>query len=218
MSMSVSAGATPVSFTKKGAATRARIIDAASELIFDRGVARTAVEEVQKKANVSPSQLYHYFGDKESLVRAVIARQTDYTINAQQPELGNLDSMAALRAWRDRVVQIQRDAHCEGGCALGSLASELSKNNESSRMDLVDGFERWEAELRRGLRSMKDSGQLRADAEPDQLAVALLSALEGGSLLTETRRSIEPVQIAVDAMLNYIETFVQSSPVVSAGA
>jgi hypothetical protein len=56
---------------------------------------------------------------------------------------------------------------------------------------------------------MKDTGQFRDDADPDRFAVALLSALEGGTLLTETRRSTEPVEIALDAMLDYIGSFLR---------
>jgi TetR/AcrR family transcriptional repressor of nem operon len=44
-------------------ATRARILDAAAELMFVRRVSRTSVEDIQRRADVSPSQLYQYFGD-----------------------------------------------------------------------------------------------------------------------------------------------------------
>ena len=47
--------------TRKGEATKARIVNAASDLIIEFGVAGTSVEDVQKKAGVSASQLYHYF-------------------------------------------------------------------------------------------------------------------------------------------------------------
>ncbi len=50
--------------TRKGAAKRARIVDAAAELIFQQGVARTTIEEVRDGAHVSSSQLYHYFDDQ----------------------------------------------------------------------------------------------------------------------------------------------------------
>ena len=62
-------------FTAKGMATRTRIISAAADLVFAHGVARTAIEDVQQLAGVSPSQMYHYFTDKNDLVRAVIARR-----------------------------------------------------------------------------------------------------------------------------------------------
>src|SRR5581483_289960 len=70
--------------TRKGEATRARIVDAAAALIFQQGVAGTTVEEVRDGAHVSSSQLYHYFEDKPALVRAVIERQVDRAIGMQE--------------------------------------------------------------------------------------------------------------------------------------
>jgi len=55
--------------THKGQRTRQRIIGAAAELIFERGVAQTTIEDVRAAADVSSSQLYHYFDDKPALVR-----------------------------------------------------------------------------------------------------------------------------------------------------
>jgi Transcriptional regulator len=47
-------------------------VAAAAELIFERGVAETTLEDIRAAAGVSSSQMYHYFADKEALVRAVI--------------------------------------------------------------------------------------------------------------------------------------------------
>ena len=58
--------------TSKGVATRERIVAAAAELMFVRGVAGTTLEQVREAAQVSSSQIYHYFADKDALVHAVV--------------------------------------------------------------------------------------------------------------------------------------------------
>ena len=190
--------------TRKGRATRSRIVAAASELMFLRGVAGTSTDDVQQAAGVSTSQIYHYFRDKTALVRAVIAYQTEQILDAQQPLLGRLDSMEALRAWRDLLVDLQRQRHCEGGCPIGSMAGELSETCPEMRPDLVEGFGRWEAGIRDGLRAMHDRGELTAEADPDELALATLAALQGGLLLTQVRRETAPLEAALDTVLNHI--------------
>jgi len=45
-------------FTRKGLATRARIVSAAARLMFERGVANTSVEEVRNAARVGGSQIW----------------------------------------------------------------------------------------------------------------------------------------------------------------
>ncbi len=193
--------------TAKGRATRARIVEAAAELVFAHGVARTGVDDVRHRAGVSASQLYHYFIDKDDLVRAVIAHQTEGVLEAQRPLLDNLDSFDALEQWRDLLVDMQEQRDCAGGCPIGSIAAELADDDPEAREDLAAGFERWEAPIRDGLARMRDRGELRADTDTDGLALALLTALQGGLLLTQTRRSTEPLRTGLDAMLAHIATF-----------
>ena len=201
--------AAPRKLTAKGRATRARIVAAAAELVFAHGVARTGIDDVRRQAGVSASQLYHYFTDKDDLVRAVIAHQTDGILDAQQPLLDHLDSIEALERWRDLLVDLQEQRHCQGGCPIGSIAAELADDDPLARADLAAGFERWEAPIRAGLARMRERGDLRADTDTDALALALLAALQGGLVLTQTRRSTEPLRAALDAMIAHVRA---SSP------
>ncbi|WP_369199327.1 TetR/AcrR family transcriptional regulator [Streptomyces sp. PU-14G] len=196
----------PARLTRKGQATRARIVDAAARLMTETSVAGTRTDDVRAAAGVSASQIYHYFEDKPALVRAVIGHATDLVLEAQQPVLGRLESMAALRAWRDHVVELQRAHDCEGGCPLGSLAGELAETGGSARAQLAAGFARWEMALRTGLTTMHERGELRPGADPKELALALLSALQGGILLSQLRRDTAPMRAALDTVLDRIES------------
>jgi TetR/AcrR family transcriptional regulator, transcriptional repressor for nem operon len=190
--------------TRKGLATRARIVEAAAELMFRHGVAGTSTEDVLAAAQVSNSQLYHYFSDKNALVRAVIEHQADQIIDGQRPLLDDLDSIAAFKQWRDMLVGLQRQRHCEGGCPLGSLSSELAEINEPARAALAVGFDRWEAPIRDGLRRMRDRGELQDDTDVDRLALGTLAALQGGLLLTQAKRDVGPLEAALDLAISQI--------------
>ena len=85
----------PHRLTPKGRATRDRIVATAAQLMYDHSVAGTSLGDVQKAAGVGPSQMYHYFEDRQSLIRAVIAYRAQGLL---QPNRGGLDSMEALRA------------------------------------------------------------------------------------------------------------------------
>ena len=193
-------------FTAKGLATRARIISAAAELVFEHGVARTGIDDVQRRAGVSASQMYHYFTDKNDLIRAVIAHQTDGVLAAQRPVLDELDSFAALQRWRDLLVDLQEQRHCVGGCPIGSIAAEIADDDPRARADLAAGFERWEAPIRDGLSRMRARGDLRPDTDTDTLALALLTALQGGLLLTQTRRNTQALRAALDSVLSLVRS------------
>lgn len=193
--------------TKKGQETRSRIIVAAAELMYEQGVARTTIEDVQNKAKISASQMYHYFKEKKELVQEVISYQTLRVIGTHKRYLSNLDSFEALYAWRDFIVNIQIKRNCEGGCPLGSLASELVEINSDAQQEIMSSFFEWEDSIKKGLRYMLNQGELNSDADPDKLALALLAALQGGLLLTQVRRDPTPIIIALDTMIEHIHSF-----------
>jgi TetR/AcrR family transcriptional repressor of nem operon len=190
--------------TAKGRATRDRIVAAAADLMYERGVAGTSLQDVQQAARVSGSQLYHYFGDKASLVHAVIAWQGETVLGRQQPWLSRLDSLQGINAWRDYVVSTTRRRECRGGCHIGSLASELADLDPAARSDLAAAFERWISAIRNGLQAMQDRGELRGDADVPQLAFALMAAVEGGLLLAKAQRDVAPLEAALDTVIDRI--------------
>jgi TetR/AcrR family transcriptional repressor of nem operon len=193
--------------THRGQATRERIVAAAAALMFAHGVRGTSLDDVLKEAGVSKSQLYHYFRDKDDLVRAVIARQTEQVLVAQRPLLDELDGWAAVAAWFDLLVAIQSERECVGGCPLGSLASELADEDEDARRDLAQSFDLWEGYLVRGLERMRERGELAATADPTMLAEATMASIQGGLLLTQTRKTARPLRRALDAALAYLLSF-----------
>ena len=190
--------------TARGAATRARIVGAAADLVYRRGASTTSLEDIMEASATSKSQLYHYFADKDALMRAVIELQTRRVMGVQAAHLDTVDSLAGLRRWRDAMVTINKAARGVGGCPLGSLASELSDRSESARALLAHGFELWESQLRRGLGAMRDSGKLKPEANPAELATAVIAALQGGLLLAQTTRSSRPLELALDMAIGHI--------------
>jgi TetR/AcrR family transcriptional repressor of nem operon len=181
-------------------------VDAAADLVFEHGVAGTTLDDVRAAARVSKSQLYHYFADKDDLVHAVIDRTVQQVLDAQ-PRLADLSSWTAIAAWLDDLVALQVQRHATGGCPIGSLAGELAENDELARKELAAGFERWEEPLRSGLESMRTAGKLKQTADPARLATATLAAIQGGLVLTQTRRDPQQLRIALDAAYAYLRSF-----------
>lgn len=201
--------------TRKGQATRDRIVAAAATLMHERGVAGTSTEDVQLAAGVSASQVYHYFGDKRSLTRAVIDYWSNAILGAQEPALVHLDDVDALRGWADAIVEVQRANGFRGGCPLGSLASELADGDDTARDDLAAGYQRWRGAIRAGLADMRERGDLVESADPDQLATALLTTLQGGLLLTKTLRNSEALETSLNTMIDHIASFAARPPAMS---
>jgi TetR/AcrR family transcriptional repressor of nem operon len=182
--------------TARGRATRERIVAAASALIGERGIAETSLDDVIERAGVSKSQLYHYFEDRAALLRAVVDHNTEGVLGFLGPVD---DSWKAVRSWLDAMVEVQVERGACGGCPVGSLVPQLAEGDPEARAALADSFTRWEAVLRDGLRSMQTRGKLDGRADPGQLATATMAAIQGGLLLTQTRRDPGQLAIALDA-------------------
>jgi AcrR family transcriptional regulator len=201
----------PSRLTARGAATRERIISAGADLMRAQGVAATSLDQVRAASGTSKSQLYHHFSDKTELARAVIELRAETVLSANEQQLRRLNSLAGLRRWRDFIVQNVAMRDGAYGCMLGSLASELADRDDQARIALQHHFDTWRQLFVDGLTRMRGDGRLRADADPEQLATALMAALQGGYLLAQTAHSSTPMQIALDMAISYVEEFATSS-------
>ncbi|MEV6640648.1 TetR family transcriptional regulator C-terminal domain-containing protein [Amycolatopsis sp. NPDC051371] len=197
----------PVRRTARGEATRARILRAAVDLMTVKGVAATTLDDVRAASSTSKSQLYNHYPDKDALVQDVIEYQAEDVLTGQGEQLRRLNSIRGLERWRDAIIQrsaLRNGAH---GCRLGSLASELSDQNERARSALAGHFETWRGLITDGLRRMRDSGKLRSDADPERLAIGLMGALQGGYLLAQTEHDVKPMRIALDMAIDHIRSY-----------
>ena len=186
--------------TRPGRATRARIVQAATDLVGERGAADTSLDDVRKRAHASKSQLYLYFDDRDALMRAVARATCEAVITNQADALAEFDSLAGIERYLDMTVadQVQKRAR---GCPIGSLVPQLAERDDDARVELADGYARWEQGLRDGLETMAARGELRTDADPSLLAKQTLAALQGGLVLTQVRRDPEQLRAAAAAAL-----------------
>jgi len=185
--------------TQKGRQARERILQAAAELVAEKGAAGMSLDDVKARAGVSSSQLYHYFEDRDDLVRSAIDVTTEAVLDVQGELLDRLDSWTGIDRWFDALVALQVERQARGGCPIGSLAGQLAERDPPARAAIAAGLERWEAHLRDGLTRMKARGKLAANADVAELATATMASLQGGLLLTQVRRDPRQLRIALDA-------------------
>ncbi len=152
----------------------------------------------------SKSQLYHYFVNKDALISEVIKTQLGRVIAAQEPHLRDISSWAGLQRWCDHLVTMTRATQGVGGCPLGSLVGELADRSDSARHELVRSFAEWQSYLSTGFTAMRDNRELAAETDVDELALTMMSALQGGLLLAQTTRSARPLELALNMGLGHI--------------
>jgi AcrR family transcriptional regulator len=181
----------------KGAASRARIVEAAADLILARGVGATSLNDIR----ASKGQLFHYFpGGKAELITAIAALQSERVLDAQRPYLDELDTWESWERWRQALLD-HYGSQPHWGCPIGALTAELVRAEPARAAEVTVHMDRWRGYLEAGLTRMKTAGRLRADTDTKTLALSIFAALHGGLTLSAMMQSIEPLQAALGGAL-----------------
>jgi AcrR family transcriptional regulator len=183
--------------TRKGAATRQRIIEGAAVEIRESGVADITLDDVRARTGTSKSQLFHYFpGGKEELLLALARYEADRVLTDQQPQLGELTSWSAWLAWRDTVVAryLGQGQHCP----LNVVMSQLGRNTPGAQAVVNELMHQWQAEITAGIRHLQAAGEVDPELDADRTAAALLAGIQGGVLMMLSTGRIAHLEAALD--------------------
>jgi len=192
--------------TRRGRASRERIVERAADLFAERGIAATSVDEVLAAAGAGKGQFYHYFRGRDELAAAAVGYRCARVVAGLTRALGEVSSLAGL----EQALAGFIDGFEQGGmpgCPIGTLATEVAGRNEEARLQAAAGFDAWERLLADTLERMRQGGELRADAPPAVLATGLLASIEGGMVLSQARKDMTSLRVAVDAGLAHLRTF-----------
>ncbi len=167
----------------RGQGKRARLVDAACQLLHEQGVERTTLADIARAADVPLGNVYYYFKTKDELVAATIdARAQDLrtliaSLEKHRTPQGRLKALV-------RALVDQREMTALYGCPFGTLCSELDKR--------ADGLDQAAAIVMQLLIDWAGE-QFRSMGRRDarDLSVALIAAYQGISLLTNTFRDAD---------------------------
>ncbi len=189
--------------TPRGRDSKARIISTAADLMYERGMA-ASVDDILAAAGAGKGQFYYYFPDKSALVVEVLEYQLDHILD-EQSRL-NLDSYSGIATWFARLVEIY-EAGGLGGCPLGSLAGEATGHGGQLRTTAAAAFGRWEASVAAALEAMRQRGEMADDADPAEMAEAVIAIIQGGYLVSSIKGDVRPMRAALGVALRYLESF-----------
>ncbi len=192
--------------TERGRSTRRRIVAAARQVVAEKGATAASLDDVGARAPASRSQLYHYFDDKNDLLKAVAEATNDIVLAGQQELFAGLGTWDGMVRWTDALVAFQEQRGGEGGCPIANLLGQLGEHHHAIRTVLTSGFDQWETHIRDGLAAMVASAELRTDTDIAWLATSTLASLQGGLVLTQARRDPAALRRALDGALALIAT------------
>lgn len=173
--------------------TKQRILYASAELFRRRGYSGTGLKQISQASQAPFGSLYHHFpGGKEQLGEEVIRQAGEFfrvlvdAIYRAEP-----DPVAGVRAIFDGAAETVRATDYQDACPIAVIALEVASTNERLRLATADVFDNW---IATGTTWFTTAGLPRSRAR--ELALALISSLEGAFLLARASRDTTALTIA----------------------
>ena len=189
----------PPSSRRTGRDKRERLVEGTRLTLHQQGVQATTIADVARAAEVPVGNVYYYFKTKDELVHAAI----DSHEQEVRAALGALEAHGTPRARLKafvRMITDKSDLAARYGCPQGTLCSELDKRDDPLARDAatlmrlpIDWAEQQFREM--GRRDARD------------LAVALIAAYQGISLLTNTLREPDLMVREARRLERWIDSF-----------
>jgi AcrR family transcriptional regulator len=183
--------------------TRARLLEAARYLFWEKGYAATGMAELLDRAQANSGSFYHFFPSKEALLAALL---DDY-LGALEPVIVAPASrrhrdpikriFAVLAGYRERLT----GTGCRYGCPLGRLALEIEAENLPAHERIAANFAAWRGAIRRWLEEARE--RLPRNLDLDALSTLVLSTMEGGVMQSRSSRTITPFDQSVAQLRQY---------------
>jgi AcrR family transcriptional regulator len=190
--------------TRKGEATKARILEAATDLLITGNDIN--LDEVMSLTRTSKGQIFHYFpGGKEELRRAAAERHVVRLTQADAPAV--LATWKDWESWIEQILRLHEQQGREDACEVAALAGRALDTDRTTR-DLVGRmYELWVAELQDQLAGMQERGLLRQDAPVTELASTMLAALQGGAVIDKAADTHEHLARALHQTFILLRTY-----------
>lgn len=150
----------------------------AATLFWRHGYAGTSLRDLIAATGLSAAALYHRFGDKDGVFRAVLDHYAEKTVTPRLAGLADVaDPLAALATFFDDIVTMSVDDPDRLGCLLVNTALDGGPMSQAAREAAAARLAAIEASFRDALGRAARAGALPHGVEPAAAAESLLAKL-----------------------------------------
>lgn len=171
-------------------ATRGRLLEAATQLMWERSFQSTGVDDLCERAEATKGSFYHFFSSKTDLAVAAIEASWQHVQEGVFEPIfsSGLSGVGQLQALTEKVYQFQLDMTAEKGsfmgCPFGNLGQEMARQDERIRQSLQNIFDRHCAYIESALDRAVAAGEIPAGNNHER-AKNVFALLEGALLLAK---------------------------------
>lgn len=196
---------------RDGTATRTAVLDAAQELILERGFAGTRVDDVLERAGTTKGGFFHHFASKRDLAHALMERFVELDLEQLESTWSRADELT--RDPRERLlvfVGLYRELFVDlvepfPGCLMGSYVAEAGLFDDAT-LAMVEGDMRtWRARLLGRLEEVAALHPPRVDVDLESLADMFTVVIEGAFIVSRVMDEPEVTANQLAHLRTYLE-------------
>lgn len=195
--------------------TRLKILDAAMNVIREKGYNATRVEDVCDAAGVTKGAFFHHFSGKEDLAVAAAERWSSVTgqLFERAPYHAPADSLDRVKAYVDFRRMLIDGETPEFTCVAGTMAQEIHVTHPAIREATRAAIFGHAATLVDDITAAKAEHCPNADWKPESLALFTQAVLQGGFILAKAENDAAVARDMADHLRRYIDLlFADSRP------
>ncbi|OGS04197.1 MAG: hypothetical protein A3G41_03970 [Elusimicrobia bacterium RIFCSPLOWO2_12_FULL_59_9] len=164
------------------------------------------MDEVALKSGVKKANLFHYYPSKEQLGLAVLrraARSYEEQITGRfSNDSDPIETVAGM--FSDYAARMEKEG-CFKGCFIGNLAQEISDENEKMRHEISKLLVFWVEHFAAFLERHRVAGYFRGEMNSKGAAQAMVSLLEGATLVSKAQKNVEAMNNAQAMASTYLK-------------
>jgi TetR/AcrR family transcriptional repressor of nem operon len=191
----------------KGERTRRRIIAKAAPLFNRRGFDGCSMQDIGAATGLEKGSLYSHFATKEVLAAAAFDYAWAQTASAR---LCNLDQAPnSVDKLKLHIENFVSKPSFPGGCPMLNTALDADDGNAILRRRAEGAMRDWVGYLADIARAGQAKDEIRPSVNPEELAILMISLLEGAFVSSKLQRSRSALILAQQHLETYLESQVR---------
>ena len=195
---------------RKGEQTRREIIRKAAPIFNQKGYDGAALSDLMRATGLEKGGIYRHFVSKQELAGEAFDHAwklaMDVRFEGPRKITNTVDRLKQIvRNFRDRRTGI-----VPGGCPLLNTAIDSDDGNPQLRAKARQALSSWLDRLQAIAEEGKRRGEVRSDVDSAQLAMLIVSTLEGSFMIRRLQKKDGPLDLACNHLEEYLETKVRA--------
>ena len=191
---------------RKGEQTRQEIIRKAAPIFNRRGYDGAALSDLMRATGLEKGGIYRHFDSKQQLAGEAFDYAWKLAIDTRfegTPDIPNAVDRLKLfvRNFRDRRARL-----IPGGCPLLNTAVDSDDGNPQLRKKVRQALDYWLNRLQSIAEEGKQRGEIHPAIDSSELAMLIVSSLEGGLMVSRLQRRDDGLDFACRHLEKYLET------------